>query len=96
MKEIIERIKTIASTELPVLIEGESGTGKELIAKAIHYQSKRKDFSFVPINCSAIPTSLIESELFGHLKGSFTGAICDKIGKLEIADKGTLFFRRNY
>ncbi|HOJ63602.1 MAG TPA: sigma-54 dependent transcriptional regulator [Spirochaetota bacterium] len=91
MKEIIERIKTIASTELPVLIEGESGTGKELIAKAIHYQSKRKDFSFVPINCSAIPTSLIESELFGHLKGSFTGAICDKIGKLEIADKGTLF-----
>src|ERR1700722_6691161 len=74
-----------------VLILGETGTGKELIARAIHRMSSRKDNSFIKLNCAAIPTGLLESELFGHEKGAFTGAVSAKIGRLELADKGTLF-----
>ena len=80
-----------AQTDTTVLITGETGTGKELVAKAIHFNSSRKDRFFVVINCGAIPKDLIESELFGHLKGSFTGAVAHKKGKVEIADGGTLF-----
>ena len=91
MKTVFKHIRKVAPTELPVLILGESGTGKELTARAIYERSDRKDRPFVVINCSAIPESLIEAELFGHTKGAFTGAIQAKKGKFEIADKGTLF-----
>lgn len=85
---LMDKIKVADST---VLIQGENGTGKELIAKAIHYNSVRKDKSFVIQNCSAFNDNLLESELFGHIKGSFTGAVKDKKGLFEIADKGTFF-----
>jgi len=88
LKKMAERISRSDST---VLIEGESGTGKELIAKAIHYQSHRSDKHFVTINCAALPENLLESELFGHVKGSFTGAIKDKEGLFKVADGGTFF-----
>lgn len=91
MKEIYEVIQTVAPTNCTVLIEGESGTGKELIADALHHQSNRKDEPFIKVNCAAIPTALMESELFGHVKGSFTGAIKDKKGKFELADGGTIY-----
>jgi formate hydrogenlyase transcriptional activator len=74
-----------------VLVLGDTGTGKELIARAIHRMSARKDGSFIKLDCAAIPTGLLESELFGHEKGAFTGAISQKVGRLELADKGTLF-----
>lgn len=83
-------IPKIAETDVNVLITGESGTGKELCARAIHYHSKRRNSAFVPINCGAIPENLIESELFGYVKGAFTGANTDKIGLIEIAHEGTL------
>ncbi len=89
--EIIKFIELIANKKVSVFIYGESGTGKELVAKAIHRLSKRKEAPFVPINCGAIPRELIESELFGHAKGSFTGAISDKIGRIEMSHKGVLF-----
>lgn len=89
--EIIKFIELIANKKVSVFIYGESGTGKELVAKAIHRLSKRKEAPFVPINCGAIPRELIESELFGHAKGSFTGAISDKIGRVEMSHKGVLF-----
>jgi len=92
MLRLMELVKQVASANVPVLIEGESGTGKELFARAIHYQSQRSNKPFVEINCGAIPGELIESELFGHEKGAFTGAISTKKGKFEIADEGTLFF----
>ena len=92
MKEIFKQIKMVAPTRSSVLLIGESGTGKELIANAIHENSPRKDERFMPINCAALPFEILESELFGHEKGSFTGAIGRKLGKFEIADKGTLFF----
>lgn len=92
MKDIIKVCKDIAHSDIPVLIEGESGTGKELLARFIHQSSSRKDAPFIAINCAAIPESLFESELFGHTKGSFTGAVKDRIGRLEMADKGTIFF----
>lgn len=90
MEEVQKSIKT-ARTAANVLIRGESGTGKEVFANLIHYNSDRKDMAFIKINCSAIPAELIESELFGHMKGSFTGAHADKIGKFEAAGGGTLF-----
>ncbi len=91
MLEIYTSIKELAEEQIPVLIQGESGTGKELIAAAIHREGPRAGKSFVAINCGAIPDTLIESELFGHVKGSFTGAIRDKMGRFELADGGTIF-----
>ncbi|MBI5874337.1 MAG: sigma-54-dependent Fis family transcriptional regulator, partial [Deltaproteobacteria bacterium] len=91
MIEIYEIIKRVASTKANILITGESGTGKELVARAIHYQGDRKDKPFVPINCGAIPENLIESELFGHQKGAFTGAVANKSGLFEMANQGTIF-----
>jgi transcriptional regulator with PAS, ATPase and Fis domain len=91
MIDIIKFIEIIANKKVSVFIYGESGTGKELVSRAIHRLSKRNPHPFVPINCGAIPKELIESELFGHSKGSFTGAISDKIGRVEMAHKGVLF-----
>ena len=90
-RQLLQLIRSIAPTAASVLINGESGAGKELIAKAIHDQSDRLGRSFVAVNCGAIPTELMESELFGHKKGSFTGAIADHVGKVTQADGGTLF-----
>ncbi|RMF97039.1 MAG: PEP-CTERM-box response regulator transcription factor [Candidatus Schekmanbacteria bacterium] len=92
IKKVFNFIDSVAKTDTTVLILGESGTGKELVAKAIHEQSHRKDKPFVVINCSAIPENLLESELFGHEKGSFTGAYSQKKGKFELAEDGTIFF----
>jgi two-component system nitrogen regulation response regulator NtrX len=91
MRALVERIEKVGSTPARVLITGENGTGKELVARAIHRHSVRADKPFVEVNCAAIPGELIESELFGHMKGSFTGAIADRPGKFEQANKGTLF-----
>ncbi len=91
IKVIYERIEKALSTNITVIISGETGTGKELVAKAIHYNSSRKDKPFVAVNVAAIPSELIESELFGHEKGAFTGATIRRIGKFEEADHGTLF-----
>jgi len=91
LKHVLELIETVAPNDSTVLILGETGTGKELIARAIHDRSKRKDRTLVKLNCAAIPTGLLESELFGHEKGAFTGAISQKVGRLELADQGTLF-----
>ena len=91
IKEMIQKIHTVAQTRMNVLILGESGTGKELVARAIHDESPRWDKSFLPINCAAIPENLLESELFGHEKGAFTGAVAARPGMMEIADGGTLF-----
>jgi formate hydrogenlyase transcriptional activator len=91
LKRVLRAVETVAPTDSTVLIQGESGTGKELIARAIHNLSGRRQRTFVKVNCAAIPTGLIESELFGHEKGAFTGAISQKIGRFELADKGTLF-----
>ncbi len=91
MQEVFRKIIKVASTDATVLIRGESGTGKELIARAIHYQSARKDKPLVEINCASIPETLLESELFGHEKGAFTGAYKSKKGKFEVANQGTLF-----
>jgi DNA-binding NtrC family response regulator len=88
---VFTRMEKIMNTDSTVLILGESGTGKELVAKAIHYNSHRKGKPFVAINCGAIPSELLESELFGHVRGSFTGAVVDKPGKFELADQGTIF-----
>ena len=91
MKEIFDLISSIADSEGAILIQGESGTGKELVARAVHNLSPRRDFPFVVINCAAIPSTLMESDLFGHSKGAFTGATQTTMGKLEIANKGTVF-----
>jgi len=91
MKEIMETVRRVAPTNARVLIMGENGTGKELIARKLHELSNRANEPFVEVNCAAIPEELIESELFGHEKGSFTGAISQRIGKFELADGGTLF-----
>jgi len=91
VRAVIDKIERVAKTPARVLVSGENGTGKELVARAIHRQSQRADGPFVEVNCAAIPSELIESELFGHMKGSFTGAISDRAGKFEQADGGTLF-----
>jgi PAS domain S-box-containing protein len=91
LRQVLREIETVAPTDATVLIQGESGTGKELLARAIHRLSPRSERTFVKLNCAAIPAGLIESELFGHEKGAFTGAIARKIGRLELAHQGTLF-----
>src|ERR1700682_2492105 len=91
LRHVLNLVETVAPSDSTVLLLGETGTGKELIARAIHERSRRKDRTFVKLNCAAIPTGLLESELFGHERGAFTGAIAQKIGRLELADHGTLF-----
>ena len=91
MQKVFSRMEKVAATDSTILILGASGTGKELVAKAIHYNSHRRDKPFVAINCGAIPADLLESELFGHVKGAFTSAIADKPGKFEVANGGTIF-----
>ena len=91
LKHVLELVESVAPSDSTVLLLGETGTGKELIARAIHDRSRRKERTFVKLNCAAIPTGLLESELFGHERGAFTGAITQKIGRLELADQGTLF-----
>jgi len=91
LRHVLSLVETVAPSDSTVLLLGETGTGKELIARAVHDRSKRKDRTFVKLNCAAIPTGLLESELFGHERGAFTGAISQKIGRLELADQGSLF-----
>ena len=91
LRRVLELVEKVAASDSTVLLLGETGTGKELIARALHDHSRRKECTFVKLNCAAIPTGLLESELFGHEKGAFTGAIIQKIGRLELADQGTLF-----
>ncbi|MEN8149726.1 MAG: sigma-54 dependent transcriptional regulator, partial [Planctomycetota bacterium] len=91
MQKIYDTISLVAPTKANVLITGESGTGKTMIARAIHHNSTRTDNPFVEVNCGALPDTLLESELFGHVKGSFTGAVADKPGKFQIADQGSIF-----
>src|SRR5216684_9258601 len=91
LRHVLNLVETVAPSDSTVLLLGETGTGKELIARAIHERSRRKDRTFVRLNCAAIPTGLLESELFGHERGAFTGAISQKVGRLELADQGSLF-----
>ncbi len=91
LSAVLDDVRRVAPTDATVLITGETGTGKELIARAIHSTSKRADRPFIKVNCGALPTGLVESELFGHEKGAFTGAIARRIGRFELADGGTIF-----
>ena len=91
LRQVLKQIETVAPTDATVLIQGETGTGKELLARAIHRLSPRSERTFIKLNCAAIPAGLLESELFGHEKGAFTGAIARKMGRLELAHEGTLF-----
>jgi formate hydrogenlyase transcriptional activator len=91
LKRVLKQVETVAPTDSTVLIQGETGTGKEVVARAIHDLSSRRDRTFVKVNCAAIPSGLLESELFGHERGAFTGAIAQKIGRFELAHQGTLF-----
>jgi transcriptional regulator with GAF, ATPase, and Fis domain len=91
LRQVLKQIETVAPTDATVLIQGETGTGKELLARAIHRLSPRRERTFIKLNCAAIPAGLLESELFGHEKGAFTGAIARKMGRLELAHEGTLF-----
>src|SRR5467141_1774029 len=91
LRQVLQLVEMVATSDSSVLLLGETGTGKELIAQAIHDRSRRKDRTLVRLNCAAIPTGLLESELFGHERGAFTGAVTQKIGRLELADQGTLF-----
>src|SRR5213079_2236743 len=91
LRKVLKRVETVAPTGSTVLIYGETGAGKELIARAIHDLSPRKSKAFVKLNCAAIPTGLLESELFGHERGAFTGAIAQRIGRFEVAHGGTIF-----
>jgi formate hydrogenlyase transcriptional activator len=85
LRHVLKEIETVAPTDATVLIQGETGTGKELLARAIHRLSRRSEHTFIKLNCAAIPAGLLESELFGHEKGAFTGAIARKMGRLELA-----------
>ncbi|HQO78050.1 MAG TPA: sigma 54-interacting transcriptional regulator, partial [Thermodesulfobacteriota bacterium] len=89
MQDVYRLINRVADSDSRVIIYGESGTGKELVSRAIYHQSRRNEKPFVPINCGAIPENLLESELFGHVRGSFTGAISSQVGKFELAHEGT-------
>jgi formate hydrogenlyase transcriptional activator len=91
LRHVLQLVETVAPSDSTVLLLGETGTGKELIARAVHERSRRRERTLVKLNCAAIPTGLLESELFGHEKGAFTGAVSQKVGRLELADKGTLF-----
>src|SRR5213082_2579315 len=91
LRKVLKRVETVAPTDSTVLIYGETGAGKELVARAIHDFSPRKSKAFVKLNCAAIPTGLLESELFGHERGAFTGAIAQRIGRFEVANGGTIF-----
>ena len=91
LRRVLHQVETVAPTEATVLITGETGTGKELIARAIHHLSARRAHAFVKLNCAAIPTGLLESELFGHEKGAFTGAVTQRLGRFELANHGTIF-----
>src|SRR5215217_5789732 len=91
MVDLKSEIGRVARSDAKVLVTGESGSGKELVAQAIHTGSARADKAFVAVNCAGLPETLLESELFGHVRGSFTGAYRDKLGKLELADSGTMF-----
>jgi formate hydrogenlyase transcriptional activator len=91
LRQVLQMVETVAASDSTVLLLGETGTGKELIARALHDRSRRRDRTLIRLNCAAIPTGLLESELFGHERGAFTGAITQKIGRLELADQGTLF-----
>jgi DNA-binding NtrC family response regulator len=91
MRDILRQIRQVVDTDVTVLIEGESGTGKELVARSLHFNSKRRDAPFVALNCSAVPENLLESELFGYEKGAFTGAVRTRAGRFEEAHRGTLF-----
>src|SRR6516165_1475520 len=91
LREVLQQVEVVAPTDSTVLLLGETGTGKELIARAIYDRSNRRERTFVKINCAAIPSGLLESELFGHEKGAFTGAIAQRIGRFQVADGGTLF-----
>jgi formate hydrogenlyase transcriptional activator len=91
LKEVMDKVARVAPSDATVLLLGETGTGKELVARALHRLSKRQGNSFIKMNCAAIPSGLLESELFGHERGAFTGAVARKLGRLELADRGTLF-----
>ena len=91
LRKVLDYVAIVAPTGATVLLHGETGTGKELVARAIHNLSPRRDRSFVPLNCAAIPSGLVENELFGHERGAFTGALIQKAGRFELADRGTLF-----
>ena len=91
LRRVLHLVETVAAGNSTVLLLGETGTGKELVAKAIHNRSRRKDRTFVKLNCAAIPSGLLESEFFGHERGAFTGAVSQKIGRVEVADQGSLF-----
>ena len=91
IKKVLEQVAIVAPTDSTVLLHGETGTGKELVARAIHKLSSRRGHNYVRMNCAAIPSGLLESELFGHEKGAFTGALALKKGRFELADKGSLF-----
>jgi formate hydrogenlyase transcriptional activator len=91
IREVVQLIEMVASSDSSVLLLGETGTGKELVARAIHHRSRRSDRAFIKFNCAAIPSGLLESELFGHERGAFTGAAAQKMGRIELADQGSLF-----
>jgi formate hydrogenlyase transcriptional activator len=90
-KEVVRQVEVVAPTNATVLLQGETGTGKELLARAVHHQSFRSDHPFITVNCAAMPSGLLESELFGHERGAFTGALAQKLGRFELAHQGTLF-----